>query len=683
MKTLNRTLKLAGVLALPCLIILAVEPVSLGQVVTTVAGGFVGDGRAATNASFQIPAGVLRDKNGNIYVSDESAQRIRKITQSGTISTYAGTGIAGFSGDGGPASSAMLNYPVGMTFDAAGDIIFADVGNNRIRKIDTSGNISTIAGNGIAGYSGDGGPATQASMNEPWGAVYDSSGNLYISDYLNNVIRKVDTTGTITTYAGNGTQGYCGDGGLATQACLNSPKGLAIGPNTTLYIADSFNHRVREVNSAGSIRTIAGNGQNGFSGDGGQATQAMIGVPRGLALTNGILYIANGGNARVRGVTLKSGIIHTLVGSIAGYDGDNHAPLATQFFVPDGIVSLPGSTMLIADRDNARVRLFSGGTVKTKAGGYIGDGHPATSAALVFPQGIAFDGAGNLFVAEFAGNRIRKVDTHGRISTVAGNGVSGYTGDGGPATSAEIYAPQAVIIDAANNLFISDQYNNVIRKVDGKTQNISTFSANPNFGGGLSFMAFDDAGTLYVADAGACVVWKIDSSGNPTVAAGVLFNCGYNADNIQATSAFLNGPLGVAFDSIGNLFIADGSNNRVRRVNTSGIINTFAGDGTTCLISTNPCGDGGPPTAAQFNSPSMVAVSGGTVYIVDQLDLRIREVAGGVIDTYVGTGVAGYNGENLPALSTNLDEPLCIAVSPVNKSLYWVDDDQTLVRRVH
>jgi DNA-binding beta-propeller fold protein YncE len=196
-------------------------------------------------------------------------------------------------------------------------------------------------------------------------------------------------------------------------------------------------------------------------------------------------------------------------------------------------------------------------------------------------------------------------------------------------------------------------------------------------------MAFDAVGNLYVADGGACVVWKIDSGGNATVVAGVLFSCGYNADGIPATTALLNFPFAVGFDSGGNLYIADNANNRVRRVNTAGIISTFAGDGTACSATTNPCGDGGSPTAAQLNSPIAVAVSGGTVYIADEFDLRIRKVAGGIINTYAGTGIAGYNGNGLSALSTNLDDPLSIAVNPVNKSLYLVDDIQTRVRRVH
>ena len=663
--------------------LLGLIPASFAQKVVTVAGGFVGDGGAATSASFQFPVGMVQDRLGNTYVADEGEQRIRKITSSGVISTYAGTGIAGFSGDGGPASSARINAPLGITLDSAGDLVFADAVNNRVRKITPAGIISTIAGNGTAGYSGDGGPALDASMNTPWGVAYDSAGNLFISDRNNNVVRKVDIAGIITTFAGNGTQGYCGDNGRATSACLNTPRALIADRVGNLFIADSFNHRVRRVNSAGIITTVAGNGNFGFSGDGGQATQAAIGAPRGLALRAGTLYIANAGQSRIRAVTLATGIINTFIGSTQGYDGDHHAPLDTELFAPATIASFSSTAMLVVDGDNARLRRLFGGQVITVAGGFIGDGNTATSASMVLPQGIAFDQSGNLYVVEYSGHRVRKIDTTGKITTVAGTGVSGYSGDGGPATSAQLNFPQAVIADSAGNLFISDQSNNVIREVAAGSGIITTFSADLNFGGALGFMAFDPSQTLYVADAGACVVWKLDSAGNATAVAGVPFNCGFNGDGILATTALLNSPWAIAFDSRGNLFVSDSGNNRVRRMNLAGFISTFAGDGTACADSTTPCGDGGPSSAAQLNSPLGLAVSGGTIYITDELDVRIRKVSAGTISTYAGTGYTGYNGNGLAAISTNLDDPIDVAVNPANGVLYLVDDLQARVRRVH
>ncbi|HEV2398819.1 MAG TPA: hypothetical protein VGS27_17875 [Candidatus Sulfotelmatobacter sp.] len=676
-------MRLRATIVLVSLLSLGLAPDGIAQKVTTVAGGFVGDGRAATQASFQAPIGIVQDRKGNTYVSDLGEQRIRKISATGTISTFAGTGFAGFSGDGGAAHLAKINTPRAVTIDAGGDIVFADSGNNRVRKITTKGVISTIAGNGTAGYSGDGGPATSASLNVPWGLTYDSAGNLYISDLLNNVIRKVDTAGMISTVVGKGTQGFCGDGGLATLACLYSPKGLAFDTRGgSLYIVDGGNHRIRQVNSAGIITTVAGNGSGLFGGDGGPAIQAAIGNPKFVTVNAGVLYISNAGKGRIRDVVLNTGIINTYIGSSGGYDGDNHAPLNTETDGTAGMVWLSSSSMLFVDGMNARVRRLSGGLVTTMAGGYIGDGNAATSAALVFPQSVAFDKSGNLYIAEWSGNRIRKVGTTAKISTVAGTGISGYSGDGGAATSAQLSFPQAAIADSAGNLFISDQGNNVIRKVD-TFGNISTYSADPKFGGALGFMAFDSSGNLYVGDGGACVVWKVDATGTATAVAGVPSQCGYNGDNIQATTALLNIPYGIAFDSAGNLYISDYGNNRVREVSSSGNITTFAGDGTACASSTASCGDGGSATAAQLNLPVGLAVSGSTVYIADEGDVRIRKVTAGVITTYAGTGNSGYNGNGLAATSTNLDDPIDIAINPTNSALYLVDDIQARVRKVH
>jgi sugar lactone lactonase YvrE len=673
------------IVRLPLLLALFLALLSAGfaQTVTTMAGGFVGDGGSATQASFQFAVGVVKDRSGNTYVTDEGEQRIRKISSAGIISTYAGTGIAGFSGDGGLASKARINAPISITLDPAGDLVFADAGNERVRKITPTGIISTIAGNGNIGYTGDGGPAINATFNIPWGVAYDSAGNLYISDRDNNVIRKVDTSGIITTYAGNGTAAYCGDNGPATSACLDFPRGITVDSHGNLFIADGVNRRIREVNISGTITTVAGDGQGGFTGDGGQATSAAIGNPRGVAVKNGVLYISNAGQARIRSVTLSTGIINSFIGSFAGYDGDNHAPLSSELDVPSAMIAVSSSAMIFMDSYNARLRTLNSGIVTTTAGGFIGDGKAATAAAMVLPQGIAFDTSGNLYVAEFSANRIRKINTSGVISTVAGNGTSGYSGDGGPATSAQLYFPQAVIVDSSGNLFIADQGNNVIREVAAGTGIITTFSADINFGGGLAFMSFDASQNLYVADAGACTVWKLNSAGAATAVAGIAFDCGYNGDNIKATTALLNSPWGIAFDSKGNLYIADSANNRVRKVNPLGTISTFAGDGTACADSTTACGDGGSPTAAQLNYPISLAVSGATVYIDDELDVKIRKVSAGIINTYAGTGIGGYNGNNLPALSTNLDDPVDVAINPANASVYLVDDVQARVRRVH
>jgi sugar lactone lactonase YvrE len=671
-----RTFKLSAnaIAILMAIALLVLAPGVLAQRVTTRAGGFVGDGGTAIKASFESPSSVAQDKSGNLYISDFTGQRIRKVTPTGTISTYAGTGISGFSGDGGPAHAAKLSYPTGLVFDSAGDLIIADGGNNRIRMIDTTGKITTIAGTGAKGYTGDGGPAIKATFNQPWGVTYDAKGNLYITDLGNCAVRFVNTSGIINTYAGNGTCGFGGDGGPATSANLNFPRGMVFDSSSNLYIADTVNHRVRKVNTSGTISTFAGNGQMGFSGDGGKATLARIGNPKGLAVLGGKVYIANAGQARIRTVTISTGIINTYAGSVPGFDGDGKALLSSSFFGPTGLLFDAKSKLLVVDSLNQRVRRASS-VMTTIAGGAIRDGNAATSAALVEPEALAFDKSGNYYIADSTGNRIRKVSTSGTISTVAGTGVSGYSGDGGKATSAMLWYPLGVALDSSGNLYIADDGNGVIRKVN-TSGIISTFATNSGFSG-LGAMATDSSNNLFVVDQTSCVVWEISPAAVVNVFAGTGA-CGYSGDGGPATQAELNVPAGVAVDKHGNVGIADWGNNRVRIVDTAGVINTFAGNGT-CGFS----GDGGPPTSAELCGPAGVAVtSQETVYIADEFNVRIRKVASNIITTYAGTGVQGYNGDGLPALRTNLDDPVAVIVN--SSGIPFLVDDYTMrVREIH
>jgi trimeric autotransporter adhesin len=678
MKTLLRLMGRAG---WPGVLSILLASSLVAQVVTTTAGGFVGDGGSATMAALDYPEFIAHDKSGNLYISEFAGQRIRKVTPGGVISTYAGTGISGFSGDGGPANAAQLSFPTGITLDPKGDLIIAEQGNNRIRKIDRHGIITTIAGTGVAGYSGDGGPALQATLNDPFGVVYDKAGNLYITDIRNYVVRIVNTAGIINTYAGNGTAGYGGDGGPATSASLNFPRGMAFDGSGNLYIADTLNHRVRVVSTAGIINTFAGNGQAGFSGDGGAATSAAIGNPRGLAFRSGTLYIGNAGLDNIRTVPIRTGVINTYAGSGYGYDGDGNPLLSSLFAIPSGLLFNSAGDFLVVDTQNQRLRQATSGVMETIAGGFIGDGSMATSAALVVPEAISFDKAGDYYIADSNGNRIRKVNAAGEIRTVAGTGVSGYSGDGGAATAAMLYYPLGVTLDSVGNLYVADDGNNVIRKVD-TSGNISTFATNANFSG-LGVMAADSSNNLYVVDQGTCVVWKVSPSGTVSVVAGVEFTCGYNGDKIPATTAQLNTPVGVALDSHGNIFIADYGNNRIRKVNAKGTISTFAGNGTCGFL-----GDSGPPGSAELCSPEGVAAAaGGTVniadvYIADTGNFRIRKVHANTISTYAGTGLQGYNGDGLPALSTNLDDPVSVTLDPSGVP-YVVDDETNRVRKIH
>ncbi|MBI2889796.1 MAG: hypothetical protein HYY13_03320 [Nitrospirae bacterium] len=330
-----------------------------------------------------------------------------------SISTVAGTGTGGYSGDGGSATSAAINQPWAVALDTAGNIYIADRANHRVRKVTTAGTISTVAGNGTAGFSGDNGAATLANLNTPSGVALDSSGNLYIADQANHRIRKVDTTGLITTFAGTGTAAYSGDGGPATSAEINTPQGLAVDTSGKLYIADTSNYRIRMVNGAGNITTVAGNGSAGYTGDNGPATSATLNNPASVALdTAGNFYIADQSNAVIRKVSSAS-IITTAAGSgTSGYSGDGGPATSAKLNAPADVAVAPDGTLYIADTSNNRVREVSvGGTIRTAAGtgtaGFSGDGGLPTSAMVNAPRGVATNVSGFLYIADTDNNRIR------------------------------------------------------------------------------------------------------------------------------------------------------------------------------------------------------------------------------------------------------------------------------------
>jgi sugar lactone lactonase YvrE len=412
------------------------------------------------------------------------------------ISTVAGGMSQGGSGDGGQATAAYLFNSHGVAVDAAGNLYIADCSNNRIRKVNTAGIINTIAGSiGVHGYTGDGGQATAAKLYGPGAIVIDVAGNLYFTDQ-GNVIRKINTAGIINTIVGNGTFGFSGDGGQATAAMLNSPYGLALDAANNLYINDAGNDRIRKVNSLGVINTIAGTGLFGFSGDGGQATSAKFNSLQGITIdTSNNIYVAD--DKRVRMINM-SGIINTIAGN-----GTN---------------------------------------------GFSGDGGQATAAMLNSPYGLALDATNNLYISDVANQRIRMVNTLGVISTVVGNGTSGYTGDGGSSTAAEIDAPSGLVVDGLDNLYFC-QSTVSIRKVTNisiaaiptyNTQN-STFKIYPN-PSSTNFViepSSTDKQTLQVFDVNGKLVLTQTINGKTNIDVSTLAEGVYNL-SVQNPSAVIN-----------------------------------------------------------------------------------------------------------------------------------------------
>ena len=582
-----------SILAIFLLGLIAEAPARAQHTISTVAGGGPNN-LPALSSSIGEPSNIGRDGAGNFYIADSLSNRIFKVDSGGNLTIVAGNGGNGFSGDGGPATSAELSGPFGMFVDSAGNIFIADDYNFRIREVAAAtGMISTIAGSGGQGYCCDGNPATNAELDQPIDVFVDSHGNIFIADTFNNRIREVvAASGVIQTVAGNGTPGYSGDGGPATSAELFSPAGVFVDSAGNIFIADSNNDRVREVVAAtGVIKTVAGTGTAGYSGDGGPATSAELNLgtngqfPMGRILVDsaGNIIIVDSYNHRVRKIVAATGVINTIAGTgTPGYSGDGGPAISAELNQPFDVSVDSVGNIFISDTGNSRIRevVAATGVIETSYGNgmlsYSGDSGLATNAALLYPSGVSADSNGNIFIADSGNLRIREVvAATGEIQTVAGNGMGGYSGDGGPATSAAI-APSDVFVDSFGNLFLSDLGNFRIREVAAATGVIQTVAGN---------------GTN-----------------------------GYSGDGGPATSAQLNyfpdfclqqcG--GIFVDSAGNLFISDTGNSRIREVlAATGVIQTVAGNGTHVYS-----GDGGPATSAGIEYPQGVFVDGsGNIFL--------------------------------------------------------------------
>ena len=613
--------------------------------------GYSGDYNPNDSVLFDTPHAVAVDDAGNIYIADTYNNRIRKKNIStGKVSTIAGTGIAGFSGDNGLAVLAMINNPTGIALDTAGNIYIADQGNNRIRKINiATGKINTAAGNGVVGYSGDGAAATLAKLNSPTALALDSTGNIYIADYSNHCIRKVTkATGKITTIAGTGNAGYSGDAAAANLAELNNPGGVAVDDIGNVFVADQGNYVIRKISAAtGNISTFAGTGSQGFSGDGAAATSADLDSPSGVAVdTSGNVYITELGN-RVRIVTIANGNINTVAGTgTANYSGDGSLSVSAEINSPFSSFVAENGDLYIADTYNYCIRKVkaSDGKISTVAGeggtsGYLGDALQSRVAALNYQSAVISDAAGNIYMVDQANNRIRKINSAtGYMSTVAGTGNPGLAGDGGLATLADLDGPTGIAVDAAGNLYITDSNNHIVRKVNASDGKINTIGGTA----GLS---------------------------------------GFSGDGALATVAKFDTPTGIALDANGNIFIADLSNNRIRKIDAgTGNISTFAGSGTAGFS-----GDGAAANLAKLNGPSAIAIdANGDVYIADTQNSRVRKVnaSDGNISTVAGNGTAGYTGDGNAATSAALMYPEGVATDALG-NIFISDTDNNCIRKVN
>ncbi len=671
-------------------------------VIGTVAGGQIPSSGPALQVSIGDPPRVAVDSAGNVYFG--SLHSVFRVDHQGTLSRLAGTGRAGSSGDGGPALTAQLNYPDGIAVDAGGNIFVADRAACVIRKI-SGGNISTVGGNGTCGYSGDAGTATAAQLNAPTSVAVDPSGNLYVGDTGNNVIRRIRADGNISTFAGNGNQGYSGDGGPAVNASLNQPEGITWAAGS-LYIADTNNERVRRVSSDGTITTAAGNGMASYSGDNvggtgivtssgdnGPAVQAPVVLPTDVAMDSaGNLYVSDFGNSKIRMIS-STGVITTLIGNIDGVAPEpGQAAASIRLNGPTGVAVDSAGTVYFTEgsigtgsglvHGDYMVWSVSGGIFSALAGNglqsFSGDGGPALAAQMNSPAGIAMDGSGNIYIADPLNNRIRKMTPGGAISTIAGTGVAGFSGDGQSALNARLNAPSGVAVDFAGTVYIADTNNNRVRVVtpDGL---IYTLAGNGNasfFGdGGMAIngslhaphgVAVDTQGNFYIADTLDHRVRKVTQNGNIISTIAGNGAPGFSGDGGQGPDASLNLPVAVAVDPGGNIYIADQGNGRIRRVNQNGAIATVAGNGNS--------------PSSQLYNPSGVAVDAqGNIDIADSGHNQIRQAFAGGIVTIAGTGACCYAGDGGPATSALLNSPSGMVIDP-SGIIYFADTGNNAIR---
>jgi uncharacterized protein (TIGR03437 family) len=625
--------------------------------------------------------GIALDRLGNAYLSDTDHSLIRKIDAKGIITTIAGIGTAGFSGDGGPAASASLNLPYGVAADLAGNVYIADLGNQRVRRIAPNGTMNTVAGTGVKGSLGDGGLATNAQLMSPRNVAVDAAGNLYISEFEGHRVRRVTPDGKISTIAGSGIAGFRGDGGLAVNAQLSFPAGLTVDRSGNLYLADSQNQRIRKIVPGGMISTVAG----------GTQSEPLV-TPVAVAIDNyGNIYAGNTSGVVHEATTAGAWIAVAGTGA-PGFAGDGGPASKAQLSAARDLALDVIGNLFIAD--GIRIREINlQGIISTVAGdGFlhaVGDGGPATAAILNQPMSVALDRFGNLYIADMGTQRVRMVAPSGMISTLAGTGVAGFNGDQIPAATATLYSPTGLYADVYGDVYIADTYNHRIREVAAAGR-ISTFAGTGTGGQGPADLLAAQTelrgprnvcigltGAIYIVDTSNHRVLNVLPGGYAATFAG-NGTAGLGGDGGPARIAELNWPGACTVDAAGKVFIADTLNHRIAKVDINGVITTVAGTGQA-----GTSADGVSAVAAALNSPTGVAVDGdGDIFISDTGNNLIRQVMpNGTIYTIAGNAKAGFSGDSGLAVASQINAPAGVVIDGAG-ALYFADSGNNRVRRL-
>ncbi len=667
-------------------------PVAFDSVIVSLAGSETAGRRSnASNAGFATPSGIAVQAGGPVYVSDVTQGTVQSIdlakwTPQGTetaagsesvsiggdlvapsrlivdgrgrliIATLdrivliepgqaaivvAGNGEAGFAGDGGTAANAQFNGNSGMAIDSEGNLLVADRGNGRLRRIDASGVVSTIAGTGDNESTGDGGPAVAASLDRPVDVAVGPDGSIFVAELGGHRIRRIGRDGVINTYAGVGIAGFDGDGGPAVEALLNSPRAIEVDSEGNLYIADWRNSVLRRVAVDGSISTVAGLASQGALREGRPAFAVALPPPLDLALgPEGTLYLLLQGTRTVHLLRPPSDARET-----DDCYGAASAPVPRAPLIADGIA------LIVAGDTDA---------------GFAGDGGPVSEARFAIPQSFAISDDGRIFVADSGNHRIRVISTSGEVSTFAGTGEPGYSGDGGEADAARISGPKAIEVDSRGNVFFFDSGNFRIRRIDrcGIIETVAGSGKPGSDGDGgpaliasfrdVSGLAFDDRGNLYAADPASNRVRVISSDGFISSFAGTG-QPESGADGGQAANTPLDGPADVARHGDGSILIAEQRAGKIRRVSAFGEVTTLAGPGAV---------EGefeGPLDQVRIQDPvSLVTDADGNVYLAQLTAGLVSKIARDGAVTIVAGNPAGTGSPGDPAVEVALPAPLVI-----------------------